>query len=370
MRSFFIDNIKNFLGRGNSRRIIAFAVDDYGNVRVESKQARQRMDAQGMKTLNVFDAYDSLETRDDLSSLFDTLTSVKDCNGNPAVFTCFSVPCNLNFDKIADSGYSAFFNELLPDTFAKASPSEYTGAWELWKEGINKGILMPAFHGREHLNLKVFKHKLAKRDPEVLTALQNRSYCSISSSEFNTISYTASYDFDKFSENESFRELIESGLDNFEKVFGFRTIHFNSPGGREHSSLHKIFSEGGVEILDAPFIKREHQGDGQYKKVVNFTGKSNSSGQVFCVRNCVFEPSSFTPQNAIDRALVQIERAFFWNMPAIISSHRVNFCGNISEDNRKNGLATLKRLLQEIVKKWPDVEFMSSTKICAELLKR
>jgi hypothetical protein len=59
----------------------------------------------------------------------------------------------------------------------------------------------------------------------------------------------------------------------------------------------------------------------------------------------------------------QIETAFFWNKPAIISSHRVNFCGHIDPKNREIGLSALKELLQKIVKKWPDVEFMSSVEL-------
>jgi len=65
----------------------------------------------------------------------------------------------------------------------------------------------------------------------------------------------------------------------------------------------------------------------------------------------------------------QIEAAFLWNKPAIISSHRVNFCGHIDENNRKKGLTSLKQLLDEIVKRWPDVEFMSADELGDTILK-
>lgn len=51
---------------------------------------------------------------------------------------------------------------------------------------------------------------------------------------------------------------------------------------------------------------------------------------------------------------------FFWNKPANISSHRVNFCGYIDDKNRGKGINDLKKLLQKIVQKYPDVEFMSA----------
>jgi hypothetical protein len=55
-----------------------------------------------------------------------------------------------------------------------------------------------------------------------------------------------------------------------------------------------------------------------------------------------------------------MEAAFRWKKPANISTHRVNFVGGIDEANREKGLKELKKLLNTIVKTWPDVEFMST----------
>jgi hypothetical protein len=81
------------------------------------------------------------------------------------------------------------------------------------------------------------------------------------------------------------------------------------------------------------------------------------------VRNVVSEPTEVRGINWVDFTMKQIETAFRWNKPAIISSHRVNFCGHIDENNRNVGLMALKNLLYEIVKKWPDVEFMSADEL-------
>jgi len=79
-------NVKNLFGWRTKRKIVVFSVDDYGNVRLDSKQARKNLDAAGLKVHTAFDAYDALETKDDLEALYTALTSVKDKNGNPAVF--------------------------------------------------------------------------------------------------------------------------------------------------------------------------------------------------------------------------------------------------------------------------------------------
>ncbi|SMO41427.1 hypothetical protein SAMN06265218_102144 [Fodinibius sediminis] len=356
------------IGWRSQRKIVVFSVDDYGNVRVDSKTARDKMDKEGLKVMNRFDAYDTLETRDDLEALFQVLTSVEDQGGKHPVFTSFAVPCNINFEKIAETGYRRYHYELLPETFQKLSimqPNAYVGAWDLLKEGMEKELIVPLFHGREHLNLKVLEEKLISGDHEVLTALQNRSYTSIRSSGYSTISPMAAFDFWSIEENERYKDLICDGLEAFEKVYGYKPNHFNPPGGREHPIIHRPLKEQGVQYIDTPLLKKEHQGRGVYKKVFNYTGKKNALGQTYLVRNVVFEPTEDRGVNWVSYAMKQIEAAFRWNRPAIISSHRVNFCGHIDPKNRERGLQALQELLKKIVSRWPDVEFMAANELGA-----
>lgn len=366
MKQALLNNIKNVYGWRTKKKIVVISVDDYGNVRLDSKKAREEMDKVGLEVLSRFDAYDSLETHEDLEVLYEALSSVKDINGRHAVFTPFALACNINFETMEKEGNQKYIYELLPETYEKLSQKDskaYEGTWKLWQEGIDKGLLKPQFHGREHLNLKVFKEKLGKKDKEVLTALKNRSYTSISNSGYTTISYTAAFDFWDFKENNKFKEIIINGLNTFEKVFGYRSSHFNSPGGREHPVIHQFLKDSGIKYLDSPLIKNEHQGKGNYKKIVNYTGKKNRLGMIYEVRNVVFEPTHSRDVHWVNYALNQIEIAFFWNRPAIISSHRVNFCGHIDPKNRKIGIDGLKELLRKIVQKWPDVEFMAANEL-------
>jgi hypothetical protein len=358
-------NAKNIIGWKTNRKIIVFSIDDFGNVRVDSKQARLEMDKQGLKILKHFDALDALESREDLEILFDTLTSVKDFKGKHPIFTAFCLPTNINFDKLKENNYSNYEFETLPNTYQKLGLrfKNYERTWELWKEGINNNFLVPQFHGREHLNIKIFNELLKVKDHELLTALKNHSYTSIQNLSNKTISYTAAFDFFNYEENNSFHGIIKNGLDLFEEVYGNRAVHFNSPGGEENRIIHKYLLESGIKYIDAKLIKMEHLGKGKYRKEFNYTGKKNKLGQIFLVRNCVFEPSDISRNNWLEFAIKQIEIAFRWNRPAIISSHRVNFSGHINEDNRKNGNKVLGELLKLIIKKWPDAEFMSANEL-------
>ena len=112
-------NIKNIPGWRTKRKIVVFSVDDYGNVRVASKKARENLDKAGALIENRFDAFDSLETTEDLEILFDTLTSFKDKNGKHPVFTAYSLPCNIDFEKVIENDFQKFYNEELPVTFSK-----------------------------------------------------------------------------------------------------------------------------------------------------------------------------------------------------------------------------------------------------------
>jgi hypothetical protein len=110
--------------------------------------------------------------------------------------------------------------------------------------------------------------------------------------------------------------------------------------------------------MDRPFmIKRESKGR---SKKYRFTQKKLDNGLVHIVRNVVFEPTRNPNFNAQDFAMRQIEVAFRLKKPANISSHRVNFSGHISLENRALGLAALKGLLDRIVARWPEVEFVSA----------
>jgi hypothetical protein len=61
--------------------------------------------------------------------------------------------------------------------------------------------------------------------------------------------------------------------------------------------------------------------------------------------------------------IFDIEMAFKWGKPANISSHRCNYVGDLNLNNRDFGLAQLELLLASILKKWPEVEFMTAKEL-------
>lgn len=370
IKNALVNNGKNLLGWSTKRKIVVFAVDDYGNIRIDSPYARDQLTKAGLKIKNRFDAYDALETRTDLEMLFETLRSVRDETGRAAVFTPYALPGNIHFDKIRREGYTKYYCEELSQTFERkeaADPKNYSDAWRLWKQGIKDGLLQPQFHGREHINVPLFEKYLHQKNKQLLVQLQHHSFTGFSRDDKQSVDLLVAFDFWKAEEQEQFKSIIIDGINKFENVFGYRPSNFTPPGYRAHPVLYETLSENGIRFVDTSLVEYQHEGEGRYSKNINYTGKQKNSLRMM-VRNVVFEPSADSSIDCVSRSIKQIEAAFRWKRPAIISSHRVNFCGHISPSNRAHGLAALKRLLQGIVKKWPEVEFISASELGSLIL--
>ena len=91
--------------------------------------------------------------------------------------------------------------------------------------------------------------------------------------------------------------------------------------------------------------------------------KINKLGQIIITRNCGFEPSDNSKSDWVDSCLADIKNAFYWNKPAVVSTHRVNYVSGIVEKNGVSGIIELSKLLKRIIKIWPDVEFITSNEL-------
>ena len=163
-------------------------------------------------------------------------------------------------------------------------------------------------------------------------------------------------------ENESLRDDIKIGLKMFEDLLGYKSTQF-TPGGGMHSCLiNQDLLENGIKYIHVGRTIHYPIGGGKYKTEYAYTGKKNNIGQTYIVRNCPFETifdNCKLNQNVVKNCLENIEAAFRMHNLALISTHRVNFAGSIESIHRDNSMKQLRILLSEIVKRWPDVEFMS-----------
>ncbi len=351
----------NILGWRTDRKIIVFESDDWGSIRMPSRSVYEKLLSKGIRVDNIsYNRYDSLASEEDLTSLFNTLLSVKDQNGNPVPFTVNTVIANPDFDKIKESDFTEYKYEPFTETL-KRYP-EHQRSFHLWREGISAGLFKPQFHGREHLNVPRWMKALRENTGYSRLAFELRMFdlsTSLIPTEYSfmdSLNHNGQQDL-KFQQN----SIIE-GTNLFEKTFGFRSKSFIAPCYIWSSTLNETLKRCGVSFFQSAFFQFEPSKDKLVKRL-HYTGQKNNHSQYYLVRNVSFEPSENLVFDWVGSALSQIANAFFWHKPAIISSHRVNYIGYIDAKNRERNLILLLSLLKGIKKRWPDVEFMNSEQL-------
>ena len=213
-----LSNLKNCIGWSTNRKIVVIESDDWGSIRMPSRNVYDYLLKQGYRVNERFyERYDSLESNDDLEVLFDVLSSVRDKNNQPAVITANSVVANPDFNKIQKSNFQEYHYELFYETLNKYN--SHSKAFDLWKEGLSKGLFMPQFHGREHLNVPRWMNALQTEDRDIRFVFDLGMagiFPKENPGEGNQ--YMVAYAIDSEKESIYHQQSVTEGLDLFEQI--------------------------------------------------------------------------------------------------------------------------------------------------------
>lgn len=355
----------NSKGWRTKRKIVVIESDDWGGIRMTSNKDFQALQNKINISSNHYNKYDSLETQEDLEELYDCLQSFKDIKGNCPIITANFVSTNPDFDKIKSSNFENYYYETFPTSYKKYHQNENT--FPLIKEGIKNKLILPQFHGREHLQVEYWMRDLRNNKKETILGF-NHNFFGFGKNEMDNQGYLSSFNVTSINDIKAVEKRIEEGLSLFESIFKFNSLSVIAPQNIMHYKLLPVLKKSGIEIIQGARVNKQfplYKGDKAKQK--RFLGEVNSHDQLQIVRNVVFEPSS-KALDWISKCIKEIETAFFWGKPAVICSHRVNYMGGLDSKNRKKGVDTLKRLLENIQKKWPDVEFMSTVTLAKTIL--
>lgn len=364
MKQYIIRHLSNLTGWQTGRKIVVFESDDWGSIRMPSRRVYEKCLEAGYRVDAIaYERYDSLASEDDLEMLFNVLQGLRDGQGNPAVMTANILTANPDFEKIKNSGYQEYYYESISETFRQYP--KHARCLNLWKEGKESGIFFPQSHGREHLNVSLFMQALQQGNADVHFGFTHRMPGCICKSNFmqgnkyvETLRYSDSRD-----KREKLSILL-AGLDQFEALMGYRSETFTPPNYLWSPDFDAPMFVHGVRFYQGRKKMVEPLTDGTVQIHPHQLGGQNRFGQIYMMRNAFFEPALLgTPSEALTRCLKDISAAFRMNKPAVISSHRLNYVGFIDERNRDQNLKMLKSLLDQIVKKWPDVHFMNSLQL-------
>lgn len=361
-----VSNVKNMGKKVTGRKLVIFECDDWGSNRIVSLKEFETLVAKGVISAKSHYNKDTLERKDDIELLFEVLTGVKDKNGHGAVMTPFVNPVNPDFDKIKANGFTEYFYQDFTKTHEEFG--EKKEIMNLWSEGINSGIFVPAYHAREHLCVPLWMEYLRKKDPKVMEGFLSRFFAvKASGLPAEAAEFRPGLYFDTNEQKDFIKQSLVDGVQVMQQLFGMKPQVFCPPNGVSHPEFDEALSKEGIKAIVTGRERVEPDGKGGVTKQKYSYGAKNKWGQAYYYRNCCFEPVA--AGNAIDVCLTQVEAAFRWGKPAVISTHRVNFAGGINPAMRDKGLTNLKTLLQTIQKKWPDAEFVSSNEVALLLHK-
>lgn len=357
-------NLINIPGFRTNSKIVVIESDDWGSIRMPSKEVFSQLLKQEIRVDNChYNKYDSLETEDDLSLLFEVLNSVKDKNAEPAIITANAIVANPDFDKIRKGDFTNYFYKKINESYKDFNGCEHS--LDVMIQGHNSGNLSIQSHGREHLNIQRWMHYLKEDFKETRLAFDLGVYgLSTTITSERRKSFLPAFDFETKDEEEYGNHIVKDGLKIFKEIYGFGSKSFIAPNYVWGKSLEKTLSGGGVKYIQGGQIHRYKVNiEEKSKRRLRYNGKRNEYDQIDLARNCIFEPSGNSNKDWVNSCLAEINSAFLWKHPAIICSHRVNFMGGMDVKNRDINLRLLKQLLLEIKKRWPDVQFMSSDKL-------
>ncbi len=357
-------NLSNIPGWRTNRKIVIFESDDWGSIRTKSAESLEILRKNKLKVDKChYMQNDSLASETDLHKLFEILLKFKDQKGNHPVVTANCLMANPDFEKIKDSNFQKYQYESFKETLSRYP--DHKNSFNLWKKGMEHKIFHPQFHGREHLNIERWMVDLQNNNEETLLGFHNGMFgISGHITKVKRGSYLAAFDGNSSKIVDDQIAIVKEGLTLFKQEFGYHSKSMIAPNYVWNDQIEKVASDLGVKYIQGTNTQRISKNYGEKTNVKrHYLGQKNKFNQQYLIRNCFFEPSENRNKNWVDSCLKDMEISFRWKKPAIISTHRVNFIGFINPKNRDLNLPLLEQILTEILKKWPDVEFMTSDQL-------
>jgi hypothetical protein len=362
----FFRALSNLPGWRTKRKILVIESDDWGSIRIPSREAFEQMRNAGIPMHeNAFTTYDCLEDDQDLEHLIRTLSAIRDQEGNHPVITAMSLTENPDFSAIKHAKFQQYFSESVTETRARYGGR--TNVADLIQEGIEQRVYEPQFHGKEHLNIKAWMRCL--RQAEAFPATHLAFKHGISGlhpwmAKEDRIDFQAAFHLANKDELPFLRQVLKEGIAGFKTEYKMAPTYFVPPNGPYHNLLDDDLKTLGIKYLCAAKNRQQPEGDGQYSRHFHYLGQQLENGITMLTRNVVFEPAIVPNQERlIENTLADMASAFFFRKPVIISSHRVNYVGGIDPENREKGFSSLAELLRRALRRWPDITFMSSAQL-------
>ncbi|MBU2568706.1 MAG: hypothetical protein KJ725_01490 [Gammaproteobacteria bacterium] len=298
---------------------------------------------------------------DRLEALLKALTEQKDSAGRNALLTAdvvLAVPDTAALEKASGGEYPR-----------KILDRDFPGIYRTMQKGIENDVFVPQLHGLEHLNGEAFVKLCRNNDPRTANAQADSHWW-----DWETLDSPLQGHYVDGSnlptqpvDAKKARKIIETATETFQRLFGQPTLTTVAPCYLWNEDIEAEWSRHSIKAIQTAGYrcpKRAHDGRYIQDKQLIRTGDINAFGQVYLVRNVMFEPvdGKNTPDSAYQEALQAYRQA----LPVTISTHRYNFTR--TENEFEFSLAGLKILLNKLTQNLSGTRFLSSAELAEALI--
>ncbi len=361
-----LQNLKNALASfRTAAKVVIFESDDWG-LNLMSRQARDTLVETGLMSPDYVFGNCGRETVEDLDRLYDVLSGFRDADGRHPTFTANFVMANPDYRAIEESGFRDYSWIAIDDT--ELAP-ECGDLIPKYGEGIERGLICPQYHGRDHFSAETWLDALREGDAVARSSFDLR-VPRIGVTGHQESEYT-------WGEGNSLRPLppavidakIEAGMAVFRRMFGRSSLTSIAPCYLWCDHVETSLGKHGVRCMQAASHRVVPAGSGRLLRPrPALLGTSRGTAMRQLVRNARFEPAQ-SGQGAIAQCLQDVAAAFARGYPATIDTHRVNYVGVVDPGMRDRSLRALRELLDRLLACYSEVRFVTSEDLANAILR-
>jgi hypothetical protein len=350
-----ITRLRNALGRLKKlpanpglrfdRPLVLFQSDDWGRAGMRDSEGWEELRAAGLNLgEKPYDFY-SLETAEDLRALREVLSKHRDSTGRRPSMVMNFIMANVDFDRGFEPGQKEIplrpLTEGLPGTWHRPQ------LLEAYQQGIRERLFYPALHGLTHFCERAMARELdAGGERSQLVKKLWRAQTPYIHWRMPWVGYEY-WDPEmrparRFLPVDDQRAAIQRAAGIFRELFATGPFSACAPGYRANADSRTAWFETGVRVAQ--------NGPGERRGPC-----IDENGMLSTFRTVEMEPA--IERCDVERFVAQVERGFVAGLPAVISTHSINFHSTI-QDFRTPTLKLMDDFLSAIEKRWPDLLYV------------
>ena len=156
------------------------------------------------------------------------------------------VVANPNFDAIRENGFSEYIYEPMPET-CRHYPN-HDRVVELWREGINKRLFVPALHSREHLNFTRWMDNI-RNNEGMRIAFDHYSMGASQYKGKEIPEYLGAFKPTTSNDLPILNKVVSDAGLLFEEICGYKPTHFIAPNAEPMIGLDPAFAQIGIRYI-------------------------------------------------------------------------------------------------------------------------